>query len=127
MAHDSKTESSQRRRDDERVRMAPMYTAVTASRSASAAMHGHIYDISASGVRIELDEPLPPGEHVSLELQLPGAPTTVQASADVIWCHDEQDDPGPRRMALRFVEFSDRGHQKRLADFLIRERGRRAA
>ena len=90
-------------------------------------MHGHVYDISVSGVRIELDEPLPPGAHVSLHLQLPGAPAAVEASADVVWCHDDQDDPGPRRMALRFVEFSDRGHHKRLVDFLTREHGRRAA
>ena len=126
MAHDSRNQRSETRRAYQRVRMAPMYTAVTASRGA-AALHGHVYDISAGGVRIELDEPLPPGEQVALALDLPGTPATVEASADVVWCNDDQDDPGPRRMALRFIEFTDHGHHKRLVDFLIREHGRQAA
>jgi hypothetical protein len=103
-----------------------MYTAVTARREVRGAagsvvvpmLHGHVYDISASGVRIELDEALQPGESVVLNMDLPGGPTSVKASASVIWVNDEQDDPGPRRMALRFTRFSDHADRDRLIDYL---------
>lgn len=103
-----------------------MYSAVAARRGRAAALHGHVYDISAGGVRIELDEPLAPGVRVDLSLDLPGTRQLVEAAASVVWCHDDQDDPGPRRMALRFVEFPKQGHRQRLAEFLLREL-RRAA
>jgi len=45
----------------------------------------------------------------------------------VVWVHDEQDDPGPRRMALKFTEFLNRSDRNRLVEYIDRERGRRAA
>ncbi len=107
-----------------------MYTTVTARRVArpgNAALCGHIYDICEAGVRIELDEPLEPGESVELELELPGAPGGVEASADVVWIHDALDDPGPRRMALRFTGFAGRGDRDRLTRYLTTSPSRRAA
>jgi c-di-GMP-binding flagellar brake protein YcgR len=97
-----------------------MYTAVTARRghASIAKLQGHVYDISASGVRIELDEALQPGECVVLDLDLPGAATSVHASASVVWVNDPHDDPGPRRMALRFTSFSDGADRDRLIDYL---------
>lgn len=118
------------RRDHERIRVQPMYTAVTAcpcGRDHADRLQGHVYDISRGGVRIELDEALSPGETVALQLDLPGAPSVVAASASVVWVHDEQDDPGPRRMALRFTGFCDTTDRERLADYIDREGGRRAA
>ncbi|MHC4142039.1 MAG: PilZ domain-containing protein [Planctomycetota bacterium] len=108
------------RRDCRRYRVPAAYTAVTARRGQAAVsqLQGHVYDISASGVRIELDEALHPGECVVLSLDLPGARTRVSASASVVWINDTQDDPGPRRMALRFTSFSDRGDRDRLIDYL---------
>ena len=120
----------QTRREFERIRVQPMYTAVTAcssSKERSPRLEGHVYDISQGGVRIELDDPLDLGEIVSLQLDLPGTDAAVQAAAKVVWIHDDQDDPGPRRMALRFTEFLNSSDRSRLVDYIDRERGRRAA
>lgn len=120
----------QTRREFERIRVQPMYTAVTACTGAPdnpLRLLGHVYDISESGVRIELDDALEPGQIVTLQLDLPGADAAVEAAATVVWVHDDQDDPGPRRMALKFTEFLNRSDRNRLVDYIDRERGRRAA
>ena len=120
----------QTRREFERIRVQPMYTAVTACTSAQdnpRRLQGHVYDISESGVRIELDDALEPGQIVTLHLDLPGADAAVEAAASVVWVHDDQDDPGPRRMALKFTEFQNRSDRNRLVDYIDRERGRCAA
>lgn len=116
------------RRETPRFRLPAAYSAVTAHRGQAAVsqLHGHVYDISASGVRIELDEALQPGECVVLDLDLPGTRTSVNASASVVWVNDPHDDPGPRRMALRFTSFCDRANRDRLFDYLG-EAGRHAA
>ncbi len=102
------------RRAHQRFTLMPMYTTVEAKRLAGdvdRALLGHAYDISETGVRIELDEALEPGESIAVHLTLPGATSSVAASANVVWVNDEIDDPGPRRMALRFTNFrSDRDH-----------------
>ncbi len=119
-----------KRREHKRIRVQPMYTAVTAcpsGRDNDLRLEGHVYDISKGGVRIELDEPLDPGEVVALQLVLPGAPSVVEASASVVWVHDEHDDPGPRRMALRFTGFPNTADRDRLGDYIDREGGRCAA
>ena len=100
-----------------------MYTAVTACRKSAGAgeepkLHGHVYDLSRSGVRIELDVPLDPGESVALLLDLPGAGAEVEASASVVWVNDALDDPGPRRMALWFTEFARDADRDRLTQYL---------
>ncbi len=50
------------RRTHPRYRLVPMYTVVTARRTGDRSglprLTGHVYDISAGGARIELDEPL---------------------------------------------------------------------
>ncbi len=117
-------------REVQRIRVQPMYTAVTACTGTTdnpLRLHGHVYDISESGVRIELDDALEPGQIVTLQLDLPGAAAAVEAAASVVWVHDEQDDPGPRRMALKFTEFLNRSDRNRLVEYIDRERGRRAA
>ncbi len=119
-----------KRRGHQRIRVQPMYTAVTAcpsNRDGDLRLEGHVYDISKGGVRIELDEALDPGEVVALRLALPGAASVVEASASVIWVHDEHDDPGPRRMALRFTGFPNDDDRDRLGDYIDREGGRWAA
>ena len=119
-----------KRRGHERIRMQPMYTAVTAclsDRGDDLRLEGHVYDISMGGVRIELDQPLDPGEVVALHLVLPGTQSAVEASASVVWVHDEHDDPGPRRMALRFTGFPNNADRDRLGDYIDREGGRCAA
>lgn len=128
------TAASPNRRAIDRFRLHPMYTRVvvvplavhaTASLAAAAApvvsvsMEGHAYDISLGGVRYELDEPLAPGTCVEVEIQLPGAATPIRGSGQVVRVYDHEDDPGPRRQAVRldrFVSDLDRQRLARLID-----------
>lgn len=108
----------------------PMYTSVAAKRSAddtAEEIAGHAYDISEGGARIELDRALEPGESIAIDFTLPGATSTVAASADVVWVNDEIDDPGPRRMALRFTSFRSSEDHDRLRRYLGSGVVRRAA
>lgn len=118
------------RRAHERFTLMPMYTSVQAKRLADDAteeLPGHAYDISEAGVRIELDQALEPGESITIDLTLPGATSTIAASADVVWVNDAIDDPGPRRMALRFTNFRSTEDHDRLRRYLGSGVVRRAA
>ncbi len=120
------------RRAHRRFRVLPMYATVMARRlteTGTHRLHGHVYDVSEGGVRIELDEPLELGESIAVRLGLPGAPWEHggEASASVVWVNDAEDDPGPRRMALRFVEFPDRSDRDRLVSYLASGTARQAA
>lgn len=88
-------------RQHDRLRLPTGYTAVHVKRHGRA-LHGHAYDISMSGVRIELDQPLHFGEHVDLDLELPGAEgTTVHAQGMCVRFHDDEE-TGPVRMGIHF-------------------------
>ncbi len=119
------------RRTHRRYRLAPMYTVVTARRTGDRSglprLTGHVYDISAGGARIELDEPLEPGESITVLLDLPGAVPDLKARGSVVWVSDSTDDPGPRRIALRFTGFPDRSDHDRLMKFLVCGAGHCAA
>lgn len=109
------------RRLHERFALQAMYTAVEATRAAAPAddpLTGHAYDISEGGARIELDEPLPEGEAVRLRFTLPGLDRAVDARGHVVWVNPEDDDPGPRRMAMRFSDFAASSDRDRLLRFL---------
>jgi c-di-GMP-binding flagellar brake protein YcgR len=110
------------RRAHERFKLPPMYTSVVAqcARDDAAGLDGHAYDISESGVRIELDDALRPGEQVALNIGLPGEEAHVAANARVVWLHDAEDDPGPRRMALEFTGFVTTTDRDRLIRYLGR-------
>jgi len=73
---------------------------------------GHAYDISRGGVRFELDRGFEPGTPVAVRLDLPRAPTerrteprSVFAFANIVWLEDD-DEPGPVRMAAVFTRFA---------------------
>ncbi len=116
------------RRAHPRYRVAPMYTSVAARLGESRRqLAGHLYDISEGGCRLELDEPVTPGEAISVDLGLPGETSCVNAEAQVVWVADAEDDPGPRRLAVRFLRFADAGHHDRLVQFLESGHARQAA
>jgi hypothetical protein len=118
------------RRAHERFYLPPMYTTVTARSRRSGnrrLLQGHVYDISEGGVRIELDEPLIPGERITIDLALPGATSGVMVRGSVVWVNDDEDDPGPRRMAVRFERFRGLADRERLASYLASNPARRAA
>lgn len=122
------------RRKHERFSLLPMYTPIEVRGvlDDSIAFHGHAYDISEGGIRFELDEPIVPGTPVSLFITLPGGGAagvdrSVQAFANVIWVDDDQDEPGPVRMAAAFTRFARAGDLEKLIKQLSSGRYSRAA
>ena len=117
-------------RQHERFRLSPMYTSVTVQRVDGLSLRsidGHAYDISESGARIELDEALSPGERIALCLRLPGNANSIFVSGRIIWLHDDEDDPGARRMAVHFTRFLNSDDRTRLVRYLGSNAQRQAA
>jgi len=107
------------RRRHERYALAPMYTHITARRSNDADQYtGHAYDISESGLRIELDDDVTPGDSVELELHIAGEPGDVHATVEVVRVFEPDDDPGPRRMGVQFRDFRTADDRERLLSWL---------
>ena len=99
---------------------------------ASIEYQGHVYDISEGGVRFELDEPLVPGMPVALRIVLPGGDASsrdrgVLVHANVVWVDDDQDEPGPVRMAASFTRFAHAADREKLMKQLSSGRFARAA
>jgi hypothetical protein len=79
---------------------------------------GHIYDVSLSGMRFEIDHPLEPGTEIEVRGMLPGQATVnFRASGTVVRFHDE-DEVGPIRMGMRFDHFESELDQLRLSSYL---------
>jgi len=124
------------RRAHARYVLPAMYTAIAVrpGESDSFKYEGHAYDLSLSGVRFELDEPLAPGTTVGLRIDLPGFARyggdadarPIYALANVVWIEDE-DQPGPYRMAAVFKRFAMAGGEHRLQRALTGGRYRLAA
>jgi hypothetical protein len=97
---------------------------------------GHAYDLSEGGIRFELDRPVPPGTRVAMRLDLPdwadgrtagtGIARAVFAFCTVVWIEDE-DEPGPVKMAAVFNEFCRAGDRDRLLATFATGRYRLAA
>ncbi|MFZ4722591.1 MAG: PilZ domain-containing protein [Phycisphaerales bacterium] len=79
---------------------------------------GHAYDISDSGIRVELDAALPVGTPVEVSMQFPGCGAPIQLVGKVARLFDEVDDPGPRRMGIhvRAATAADESRLTRLLD-----------
>jgi hypothetical protein len=93
------------RRRHPRFSVDPMYSAVSVVRRGQRE-EGHVYDVSLSGMRFELDRPARRGSTLDVEVSLPGCEEAIRAKARVVRVFDEIDDPGPRRMAVEFETFS---------------------
>ncbi|MCU0689153.1 MAG: PilZ domain-containing protein [Phycisphaerales bacterium] len=109
------------RRRFPRFETEPMYTDIGLRMldSEHFAWTGHAYDISEGGLRFELDRPIAPGTQVALRITLPtmhadlGPGRAVFAFANVVWLEDE-DEPGPYKMAAVFSQFCRAGDRERL-------------
>jgi len=111
------------RRRFPRFRVEPMYTAIAVRPIDSERFPwtGHAYDISQGGCRFELDVPIEPGTPVMMQIILPtmhagvgsDAHKAVWVYANVIWIEDE-DEPGPVKMACVFTKFPRVGDEERL-------------
>jgi hypothetical protein len=87
---------------------------------------GYVYDISASGMRFELDEAVRPGTRLDVHITLPArrgdssvtcpTPITFRAGGTVVRTHD--DEPGPIRMGMAFDQFASDHDRKRLIGYV---------
>jgi hypothetical protein len=96
-------------------------------------IEGYAYDLSEGGVRFELDQPVAPGTAIAMQIMLPGLAhaTTgpgraVFVFANVVWLEDE-DEPGPVKMAAVFSRFARAEDLARLRGQLMGRRYRAAA
>ena len=108
------------RRAHERFALKPMYSAIEVKLDAetAAGLQGHAYDISRGGVSFELDEGIEPGTPVLVKLTLPewllgltdgqDDDAAVHVRGTVVW-NDDDDVPGPVRMAVVFTAFETVG------------------
>jgi hypothetical protein len=121
-------EGRERRRHD-RFSVEPMYSGVVVRRRdgarAGRPCEGHVYDVGLGGARIELDRPIAKGAPIEIEIDLPGCPAPIAATARVVRVFDRHDDPGPRRIAVAFETFAD-GSESILARHLAQGWLRRA-
>ncbi len=121
------------RRQHERMNVAPMYSHVAVTAVGVERMLGHSYDVSEGGVQIELDDVIPPGTTVDVELVLPYSGVlrladddrVVRVVGNVVWVDDSE--PGPVRLAVVFTRFASAEDRARLVEQLVCRRMLRAA
>ncbi len=84
---------------------------------------GHAYDISLSGIRFELDQPLPLGKSIDMQLRLPCSHDLpqhpIRAKARCVRLHDTDEiGHGPVRMGACFIDLPKSTGQRQLAAYL---------
>lgn len=117
------TESAAEARTAPRLRVPAMYTLVRARQVGETKYPwtGYIYDVSESGMRFELDEPIEPGTQLEVRAMLPGAMhTTFTATGTVVRIHDTEEDHmgGPVRMAMNFDQYTTETDRRRVTNYL---------
>ena len=108
-------------RQHPRLTLPPMYTVFRARPQGKKRFcwTGHIYDVSAAGMRFEIDAPVKPGTAIEFRATLPGPnPTTINAQGHIVRYHDDPAEPGPIRMALTIDEFPHDTDKLRLQSYL---------
>ncbi len=104
-----------------RLKLPPMYTLIRVKPLGEANYQwtGHVYDVSETGIKFELDSPLQAGEEIQIKAILPGLQhTTIEAHGRVIRIHDSEQDFGPCRMAMIFDQFDTHVDKMKLTNFL---------
>ncbi len=81
-------------------------------------LEGHLYDISVTGVRFDLDDPLEEGASVTMEIHLPGLSKAIRTKGKIVRVYDEDGDAGPKRMAATLGSFHSPEDATRLARVL---------
>ncbi|MEM8782025.1 MAG: PilZ domain-containing protein [Planctomycetota bacterium] len=102
-----------------RAAVPPMYTLLRAKRPGDEQFRwsGHLYDVSMTGMRFELDEPLKTGEQVQVRAMLPGTEhITIRVEGRVARMHE--DGPGPVRMGLLIERFLGPHDRRKLTTYL---------
>lgn len=105
-----------------RLKLPAMYTLIRVRESSEKRFRqaGYVYDISESGARFELDNAITPGTDIQVRVTLPGSQrTTFNAVGHVVRMHDDEDEPGPRRLAMTFDRFTTDDDHSRLSSYLV--------
>ena len=113
--------SGQNQRVHARLKLPAMYTLLRARviGSEKYTWTGHIYDISVSGMRLELDIPIEAGTLIEVRAMLPGKDhTTFRASGRVVRLHSDEENLGPAIMGLTFEAFRSPMDHQRLCSYL---------
>ncbi len=121
-------ESNAEARSNPRLKLPAMYTLLRVRQTGDQRYRwtGHIYDISQSGMRFELDAPLPAGTEVEVRGMLPGShQVTFHATGRIVRMHDEEE-MGPCRMGMTFTRFNHDIDRQRL-NIYLNHSGMRAA
>ncbi|XAL99709.1 PilZ domain-containing protein [Phycisphaeraceae bacterium D3-23] len=116
-------ESSQR--SEPRLKLPAAYTLVRARviGSSKYTWTGHLYDISVTGMRFELDMPLDIDAQIEVRGMLPGKDhTSFRATGRVVRLHSDEEDLGPAVMGMMFEQFRSPMDYQRLLAYL-RARG----
>jgi hypothetical protein len=80
-----------------------------------APMEGHVYNLSATGIRLELDEALAVGKQVEVDFFFAGILKAIHFTGVVTRVFDEIDDPGPRRMGIEIQSFASDTDELRMS------------
>lgn len=108
-------------RNHPRLKLPAMYTLLRAKLLGQGRydLTGHIYDISISGMRFELDQAMEPGTLIEVRSMLPGKDhTTFRATGKIIRLHSDEEDLGPAIMGMTFESFRSPMDYQRLAGYL---------
>ena len=118
----SMQQSADNQRQQPRITLPAMYTLLRLRKTGDKHYNrtGHIYDISMSGMRFELDYSLEPGSQVEVRAMLPGSSQlTFSVRGTVVRIHDDdQPNFGPTRMGLIFDEFGSIADRHRLQTYI---------
>lgn len=116
-----KLQSGAEARQSIRLRLPAMYTLLRLRRKGETryTQTGYIYDISQTGMRFELDDPIETGTELEFRALLPGSHTvTFCAKGRLVRMHDDMHEVGPVRMAMQFERFNSSIDQQKLAQYL---------
>lgn len=104
-----------------RLKLAAMYSVLEARPAGETQplWEGHIYDVSLSGMRFELDAAVEPGTAIAVRGTLPGVEhVRFQATGTVVRVHDDDPHISPTRMAMHFDRFESDADERSLARYL---------
>lgn len=106
------------RRRHRRFSVLPQYSRIQVTRTNGSVIEGHVYDVSASGVRFECDDRLRLDEMVEFTIELPGSTVPLSGKAHVVRGSDEHESIGPWSAAVEIEHFQTRFQSASLARFL---------
>jgi len=109
--------SANERRVNERFGLRPDVSRVVVHTD-DGPMEGHVYDLSGTGIRLELDEPLAMGKQVEVDFFFAGILKAIHFSGIVTRVFDAIDDPGPRRMGIEIQSFASEADESRMGALL---------